>query len=332
MKKTLVALAVLAASGASFAQVTITGEAAFGYQSTSNVKGVSGDDKSGMGTDTSEIYFGVKEDLGGGMAAEVVMQMGGLDRGGYGTPVTGDVGGAVLGKDFKIMLTTTVGKLTLGTVKASDYLSGGVAGLGTNWNNFDGKVFSGRTSRDVATFQAPVGPVTLSLSHQEPANNLGEGSGQVGSNGQRLNIVGVNYNSGAMVVDAQYLSFGEQGTTDATTKNQMRLSGNYDLGVVKLGAGVTVATQGGTGKVTDSLLAVKAPLGALTLGAQFANRNASDSATVYNGSVSGYALNAVYNLSKRTYLWGQFQRWDQTGAAAPAATTQQTTLLMVHDF
>jgi predicted porin len=70
MKKTLVALAVLAASGASFAQATITGTYAFGYASTTG-GGVAA--SSGLGTDTADINFAASENLGGGMTASAKM-------------------------------------------------------------------------------------------------------------------------------------------------------------------------------------------------------------------------------------------------------------------
>ena len=65
MKKTLVALAALAATGA-FAQVTMTGEFAYVFQQSTNGTGAQ---KSGQSVDTSEIYWDAKEDLGGGMRA-----------------------------------------------------------------------------------------------------------------------------------------------------------------------------------------------------------------------------------------------------------------------
>ena len=54
MKKTLVALAVMAASGASFAQVTITGQYGFGYaQSSDSANATAG----GLGISDSNISF-----------------------------------------------------------------------------------------------------------------------------------------------------------------------------------------------------------------------------------------------------------------------------------
>ena len=81
MKKTLIALAVLAASGASFAQVTITGNYTAGYRVSSGVGATAtanGADQGGLGNDTSALTFEAKEDLGGGMAAGAKMSVDGL--------------------------------------------------------------------------------------------------------------------------------------------------------------------------------------------------------------------------------------------------------------
>ena len=71
MKKTLVALAVLAASGASFAQVSLSGEFAYGYSATTDAAGLK---KSGGGLDTAQLVFSAKEDLGGGTSVAVTMK------------------------------------------------------------------------------------------------------------------------------------------------------------------------------------------------------------------------------------------------------------------
>jgi hypothetical protein len=53
MKKTLIALAAIATTGASFAQVSLTGEFAWGYLASS----ASCDETSGGGIDTSQVAF-----------------------------------------------------------------------------------------------------------------------------------------------------------------------------------------------------------------------------------------------------------------------------------
>ena len=93
-------MAVLAASGASFAQVTMTGEFTWGYKATNKVytkavdavaqtPGVLGaaaaaaaysDNKSGFGVDYSNINFMASEDLGGGTKVSVLMGFDGADR------------------------------------------------------------------------------------------------------------------------------------------------------------------------------------------------------------------------------------------------------------
>ena len=66
MKKTLIALAALAATGATFAQATISGNIGFSWQQ-SPVKAASGDGShvQGFAINDGEIYISAKEDLGG---------------------------------------------------------------------------------------------------------------------------------------------------------------------------------------------------------------------------------------------------------------------------
>ncbi|MDT8992548.1 porin [Curvibacter sp. APW13] len=326
MKKTLVALAALAATGA-FAQVTITGELAMGYQATTT-GGATTADAGGLGVDTSQLWFNANEDLGGGTKIAASMSLAGADRSGE----SGD--GSVRGRNATLTLTTNVGAFVLGSAKAADYLSGGVAGLGVYWNGFDNKVFSARSNRDTLSYILPVGAFTLTLSTQESAGLQGIGAGQTGdgvATGQRLNVIAGKYASGALVVDGQWLQFDSRGdNTDALSKDQLRLSGSYDLGSVQLGAGLTQASTTGKQKVTDSLVAIKVPMGALTLGAQLANRRVDDSTVLTNGSRGGYSLNAQYNMSKTTYVVANYARWDASVGAANASS--QYNVLLVKDF
>jgi len=73
MKKTLVALAALAATGASFAQVTISGYFGASYDSFSitsaNAARTGNSSETRISDQSSRIIFGVAEDLGGGLKA-----------------------------------------------------------------------------------------------------------------------------------------------------------------------------------------------------------------------------------------------------------------------
>lgn len=334
MKKTLIALAVLAASGASFAQVTITGNVTMGYRSTTTggVTGVGGADAAGLGYDTAGLTFVANEDLGGGYKAKAEMNL--------------DVGArsASAGENAILTLTTPAGALVLGTVKAGDYLSGGLAGVGAYNQGWDGKVLSARTSRDTASFVVPVGAFTLSATYQESATLLGLGAGTTGAEtttGQSMTGLSATYASGALSANGTFLQFASNGAA-GKTKDQTRLSGNYDLGVAKLGAGVVVTNQNGGAaanpKFTDMLIGAKMPMGAVTFGATFVSRKMDDMASVggTSGTGTGTSLELGYALSKRTSVIANYGRWTQTSTAAGVLAGQdassQYNVLLSHSF
>jgi predicted porin len=334
MKKTLIALAVLAASGASFAQVTITGNLTMGYQA--DHRGVSKTDASGLGVDTAEIIFKASEDLGGGMKASAQL---GLDS------VTRAAG--LGGHDAVLAVSGGFGALTLATAKGADYLSGGVAKVGGT--GMDGKVFSVRTSADSIAYAMPFGPVTVSLTHAEPANTLGLGAGAAGAQGtytvtnfegtvsaatenQRSNRLAAKYAAGALVVDGGYAVYDQSGTTGGNDKSQIRAAVSYNLGVAQIGGGMVVNSKV-VGTRTDALVSVAFPMGALTLGADWASRTTADYAAAVpdkNGTMTGYGLSASYALSKRTSASLSYTNFKQTLDATENSTS--TAVLLSHSF
>ena len=340
MKKTLVALAALAATGA-FAQVTITGNLAMGYQQVAGVSTTNGGpgDYSGLGVDTSEIDFAATEDLGGGWKVEAKMALAGADR-------SNESGTSVKGRNATLTLTTPVGAVVLGSVKAADYLSGGTAGVGALYYNMaelDGAagltagLFSARSSRDTLSYVLPMGGFTFGLSHQEGANVQGLGTGAAGTAvaapaGQRLTAYSVKYAAGALVADAALLQF-DQSAGAGSAKDEQRLSASYDLGVAKLGAGIQITNYQGAAnaanpKKTQTLVGVNVPMGAASLGLNLGNRKSDDFAV--SGSQSGYALAVTYNLSKRTAVIGQYSNWES--AVNTPTRTAATAVLLSHSF
>jgi predicted porin len=333
MKKTLIALAVLAASGASFAQVTITGNLTMGYQA--DHRGVSKTDASGLGMDTAEIYFNASEDLGGGMKATAKLGFDGVTR------ASANGGDAILG------LSGGFGTLTLGTTKGADYLSGGVAKVGGT--GMDGKVFSVRTNSESLAYAMSFGPVTVSLTHAEPANTLGLGAGAAGAQGtytvtnfegtvsaatenQRSNRLAAKYAAGALVVDGGYAVYDQSGTTGGNDKSQIRAAVSYNLGVAQIGGGMVVNSKV-VGTRTDALVSVAFPMGALTLGADWASRTTADYAAAVpdkNGTMTGYGLSASYALSKRTSASLSYTNFKQTLDATENSTS--TAVLLSHSF
>lgn len=362
MKKSLIALAVLAASGASFAQVTITGNYTAGYKSSYQAPSTGGavqqgaqgvtqalaggsngnatGDASGFGIDTSLVTFTAKEDLGGGMSVVAEMNIDGLNRGG------------VSGGDSSLKLTTSVGRLTLQTYKPADYLSGGISGVGGV--GMDNKVFPSRGLKDAVGFDTKLGPVFLGIAHMEQASTSGGstsgvgiglgagGSGAATTTGQRLNSLSATYVGGALIANINYLVYdGRTDNVNTSYKDVIRTAASYDFGVAKLGGGVSVLTTMSGATLTDGLLAVSVPVGALTLGANFATETLNGSVQqTYTGvgtlpagaldqTRTGYGLSATYALSKRTSLIANYANWL---SAIGKDRSSETNLLVSHSF
>jgi len=330
MKKTLIALAVLAASGASFAQVTITGNLAIGYKTSSTGAGA---DAGGLGVDTSEIDFAATEDLGGGLKATALMALAGADR-------SGESGnGTVAGRDASLTLSGGFGSFALKSVRGADYLSGGIANVGGV--GFDGKITSAKSNADSVSYTTPAfSGFTVGLSHSEPSDVQGLGTGAAGANGalkdQRSNSVSVSYAAGPLTVNGGFGVYDQKGT-EATTPGNVdttaKLSAAYDLGVAKIGAGVE-ARKLVKGTRNDALIGVAVPLGNLALNASFAQRQYNDTGattgSTAEGTRTGYGLQAVYSLSKRTSLIGNYRNWTQ--AIGDDKKSTETNLLVSHSF
>lgn len=334
MKKTLIALAVLAASGASFAQATISGNYTAGYRSSTGVgatAAANGADQSGLGNDTSLVTFTAKEDLGGGLTAGAEMKIDGLTRGG------------VSGGDSGLWIAGGFGKLAIENGRGSDYLSGGVAGVGGV--GFDGKVFSTLTASDSITYSTPsFSGFTASVSHDESAitqggetaSPIGLGVGAAGTPAgaayQRGTAVGLGYSAGPLAINGNYKVWDQQGTAASTNgKSRVSIRGAYDFGGFKLGAGYR-NTQFVTGVRQDTFLAAGTSFGALAVGADWGQRVHSDTAAAGSaeGTRTGYGLKAEYSLSKRTSLIANYASWEAVVGAAQRTT--ETNLLVSHSF
>lgn len=357
MKKSLIALAVLAASGASFAQVTVTGNLTSGYQSitTGEVKTSPGGavlrangEEGGMGVETANVVFTAKEDLGGGYAATASMQLN-----------TGAASGnrGAQSDNTTLTLATPVGGLVIGTARAADYLSGGIAGVGAYYAGWDGsadKIFTSRTYRDFASFVVPVGAFTFSLTQADAASETTFGSGTTGASAATfggssapVSTLSATYAAGPMVANAQYATYKNSGLPNAATpnaKDTTRLSGSYDLGMVKLGAGVVITnhtanTGANTPKTTDYLVAAKIPMGASSFGVSWAQRTMADYVNTFSGTGSGYSLEYGYAMSKRTSVIANYARWTTPAAmnlgfanGNDVAASSQYQLLLSHSF
>ena len=300
MKKTMIALAAVAAVGAASAQVTLGGEFAWGYGNY-NTAGV---DSSGGGIDTSQVAFSAKEDLGGGMsiAYKATVNLGEYDAG-------------AKADDQSLTLTTPMGALSLLTYKPGQWVVG-TAGSGT-WYGLDGRSVGARAKRDGYAFTIPVMTgLAVTAAFTEPAGSTGEGVGNAGQSGQGVYNFGAKYSAGPVVLSGAFLSLSNAGTSDATKDTVVRLGGTYDLGVAKVGAAYEGAKLSGGGTNTETAFALTAPLAAnLSIAATYASTALTSTFAPIAGSSgtrNGYQVQAQYNLSKTTYIIGSYGSWTGT--------------------
>jgi len=313
MKKTLIALAVLAASGASFAQATITGNYTFGYLQSQAAGAAS---QSGFGTDTAAIAVNASEDLGGGLKASAKVSLGGMQRDGAGT-----------GEDASVTLAGGFGSVTFGTVESTNGLlaigSSGAAGFGV-----DGGPISGSSNIDVISLSIPVSTsLTLGASYVDrgAVNTVGTGlgAGTSGNAGAQPSLtLGVTYRAGALAAKLDASSWTRENDADVVlsatstgyTQSRFRLSGAYDLGAARLSAGYSRATTQ-LAVVAETLVGVAVPMGAVSLGLDYGATDYSSlsGAAVALANKSGYSLGASYALSKRTSVSASYKNWSTKG-------------------
>jgi len=319
MKKSLIALAVLAASGASFAQSSVSiygiADVWFGRTTASglptqtvlNSGGVSG----------SRFGFKGSEDLGGGLKANFLLEQG----------FNIDTGATTAGQAFSRQ--SYVG------------FSGGFGEvkLGKMWTAYDD--ISGATNPVFDSILSPQNNVWLSTGYQANPNNglyyvspsmggfsaavsyaLGENKTAAVDAGSVV-AVNVKYEGGPVYVGLAHQR--EKATDNSDANKFTRLNGSYDLGVAKLLAGYGRVAGAADTSTSEWELGADFPVsGALTLSAGIAR--SSDNAAKGDATRKGYGLGAAYAMSKRTTVYGGYQ---SANIAKPGVADTDTTALAV---
>jgi len=315
MKKTLVALAAVAATGGAFAQSVLTGDFSFGYSSsTSNASGTA----NGMGMGDADIYWATTEDLEGGGKLGVNLA---LDL----SNNTAAYGQAAVVGDETMSYTSASGlKVVVGSVKGASYLTGGIAAAGSGYNQtLDNALFTSRTFKDQITLTIPVAEgIKLSIQAREAGTGIGAGAASTGVGTQRDTLFAVDYAAAPLVINAGYRVYdGTSLTSTSIASSLNRASASYDLGVAKIGAGYEATTYGYGNSMTDTLAGITVPVASgLSLGAQVGYRAKAGNATSsLNTTMTGAIYSASYTLSKRTSILASYMAYD-----AVANTTQTT--------
>ena len=299
-------MAAVAVAGAASAQVSITGNLGYGWETKSQGNGPS---TKGLKVTDGNVKFSATEDLGGGMSVATAMDIQSRGR------VTG-----IDGRDASITLVTGAGGFTLGAVEAGNGIIG-LGGAGAPTIGLDGNavsnadatqnkgVLDSASNVNIAQYSLPVGNgFGISIARIDDTAT-GEGANPGNVYGATYAMAG--FNAKVDVTKAQLL-------------NRTRLSASYDLGSAVIGAGyqtrksttaglATGAFESGTNKQT--IIGVAMPVGALTVGLNYAtNKNSTEGV-----SNKGTDIGVSYALSKRTALYAQMQR--VTVGTADATTT-----------
>ena len=290
MKKSLIALAVLAASGAAMAQssVTLYGVADVVIHKDADVsaKMTSG------GVSTSR--WGVKgsEDLGGGLSANFNFEQG-LDL------TNGNIKGVAFGRQANVGFSGGFGEVKLGkTWNAYDDMAGAANDV------FDSVLSSARIAPSSNDYN---GNPDSGIYYSTPAMGgfsaaLGT-SFKTGDDNLRASSFRVGYEGGPVYVGLGY----ENVSGDVTELKNLRLNGTYDLGVAKLLAayGQTKGASAAAGETKDFSLGVNVPLSAaLVLSTGFTQVRPDAG----GDNANSFAVGVNYSLSKRTSVYGGFRK------------------------
>jgi predicted porin len=331
MKKSLIALAVLAASGAAMAQssVTLYGVLDIGFGKVKGQKwGMNNGEGYGDGGDgfnsTSVIGFRGVEDLGGGLKANFNLQSGGLNLSSGATSVNfsreawvgleGASWGAIQFGRSSSVAAKTMGMYDFnGTSYSSALDRAGISGV--TWYG------SSRRSSQVQYVTPNFGGFTLRAGFTAKGDQeVGAASVSGGATKAQYSL-GATFANGPLAISAA----GETKSKDGE-RTAYAVGASYNLTVVKLGATYnrreTTGVDGynsiaqGTGRGAGGngwTVSAVAPLGAANIGVQYARNNGAN--------ISAVEVFANYALSKRTRLYADFVKTSGQDAVAATATS-----------
>ena len=347
MKKSLIAIAALAAAGAAAAQssVTMYGQVNTGYEYSKTDTTIDGKKTTTKTTgfqndrvNTSRLGFKGEEALGNGLSATFALEMG-FDS------ADGEFADSAFNRKATVGLKGAFGEVRIGkdstpmnefdgSFKAIDRtttLAKQVAGRDASWEGRPtGLFYNGSFSGfDVA---AAIGN---SSTRTDGATTAKKDTATYG--------LGMGYNGGAWAVGAAVQLDTEKTFSDDVKTTNYGVGASYDFNVAK----VYGQYEGGQYKNKANVVAdkysydqfavgVSAPFGATTLSAEYAYNKAKDTAgavsTKYKGNV--FAVQAEYAFSKRTSLVaraGQVANW-KNKTTNDKSSTQEYTVGLRHKF
>jgi predicted porin len=339
MKKTLLAMAVLAASGAAFAQSSVTlfgvvdATLAFGKGSVANKTALTN-----SGYNSSRLGFRGTEDLGGGMKANFHLEAGVNNDDGTGgasntnnqsvgafdaatganSPVRAGTQGLTFNRRSVVSLSGNFGEVQLGRdytphfYNVTAYEPFGTNGVGTSQLANSGWIrpTSVRASNSIAYNL----PGNLGGFGGQVMYYMGENVSTAANEGKGLSFR-ANYNAGPISAQVAYGKTDYASGSDKVTN----FGASYDFGAAKLMGVYAIDNYSGV-KSKGMSLGVTAPVGQGDIRAAYSTYKADASGDKSNKIALGYN----HNLSKRTVAYATFARVTNTGAAKQALNGSST--------
>ena len=316
MKKSLIALAVLAASGAAMAQssVTLYGVAdAFVGSNKVELNGMGQRQTTVSTSGVNGSRWGLKgtEDLGGGMKAIFTLESGfSLDTGASAQ------NGTLFSRQAYVGLQSGFGTVSVGrqysaydtlhgatnhnydafTFNAASGANGGVAANGM-------KDYSSRVDNSIAYTSPDFGGFSGAVvySFGENKNTASNVNGDATDNAS----LHFKYANGPVLVGYAYQEEKLAAVGGVQDKNKYNLVGaTYDFGVVKLNGSYNTA-KNRTFKDKEGQIGVVVPFGAAAISAGYARSKSEGLGVERTGK--GFSLLGTYDLSKRTRLYAGAQ-------------------------
>ena len=331
MKKSLIALATLAATGTAFSMghsagssVTLSGK--FGVSYFKTMGGVAN-----MGVTDGDLRFVAVEDMGGGLRATADMELRVRGRAQADDGSTTGANDGVGGRNATVGLSGGFGSLTLGSIELANGIKARAwagAPIGIAYaleQRRTGGVLGGAANADTLIYTTPelMKGLRFSYIHVDDIGTPGATKGVSG------NAYQLNYAQGPLSMGGDYTKFENVtagGPNDGRTR--VRVSGSYNLGAAVLGVGYEKNKKASAiANAAHWTTGIRIPVGAVTLGAVYVKSSADALATNAN---KGYALAAEYALSKRTAV--NFTYVDQSGSSAAAVNKSEYQLRMMHSF
>ena len=335
MKKHLIAAAVAGALAVpAMAQVTVYGVIDQGYTSTevkesTTTSGVTASETvdtatSGNGSAYTSQRLGFKgeEDLGGGMKASFVYELGLGDRDGAdsGSDVMADTV-----RQLNLGISGGFGSIKLGRMGTQADASLGAGDVGGG-NNFAGRLYTSGLKLNNSRSDRLIEYTTPAMSGLKVAIQYGTREVDTSVTGTATSTtshketgLGVSYSAGPLNVMLGYV---QEKIKTAGVKGrdpeQISLGANYNLGMAKVfftymdgetSDDVYGMYTGATKTNMDGMdLGVAVPMGALTLQLSYfdAEAKAKLNTTSVKGEVDGYQVAALYALSKRTTAYAVY--------------------------